>query len=140
MEDIIDISYRYNVVIFDGPCNLCNKYVDYIMRHDHQDKCRFISLQSDSISEFLSDNGFDLENMSSIIVVSSGQILIRSRAIFRVLSDMKKPAKYLSYFKYLLPRFISDFFYVIISKNRYSLFGKSDTCRLPSESEANKFL
>lgn len=140
MENIIDISYRYNVVIFDGPCNLCNKYVDYIIRHDYQDKCRFISLQSDSISEFLKENGFDLENFTSIIVVSSGQVLIKSRAIFRVLSDMKRPAKYLSYFKYLMPRFISDFFYSIISKNRYSLFGKSDTCRLPSESEANKFL
>ncbi len=140
MENIIDISYSYNVVIFDGPCNLCNKYVDYIIRYDHQDKCRFISLQSDSIREFLNKNGFDTENLSSIIVVSSGQFLIKSRAIFRVLSYMKRPVNYLSYFKYLLPMFISDFFYSIISKYRYSIFGKSDNCRVPSQSELKKFI
>jgi len=140
LKNIIKISFSYHVVIFDGPCNLCNKYVDYIIRNDYADKCRFISLESDTARHFLSEHGFDLEDLTSIIVVSSGNIFIKSRAVFKVLSLMKKPVRYWSFLRYVIPRFILDFVYSIVSRNRYLLFGKSDTCRLPSESEASKFL
>lgn len=39
-----------------------------------------------------------------------------------------------------VPKFIRDFVYYIISKNRYLLFGKSDHCIIPTREYLEKFI
>ncbi|MYE61103.1 MAG: DUF393 domain-containing protein, partial [Candidatus Dadabacteria bacterium] len=39
-----------------------------------------------------------------------------------------------------VPRPVKDYFYGIISRNRYSIFGRRDTCRVPSPEERERFL
>ena len=40
----------------------------------------------------------------------------------------------------IIPRIISDYLYDIISKNRYHILGKRDSCRIPSIEEEEYFL
>ena len=140
MSEIIKESDKYVIVLFDGPCNLCNKYVDFVVKHDKYDNCRFASLESDIGIEFLQIHNMNTETFDSIIAVSNGEVFIKSRAIFKIVSVLKSPVKFISYFKYVSPQFLNDFFYSMISKYRYSLFGKADSCRIPDESEMNKFI
>ena len=40
----------------------------------------------------------------------------------------------------LIPKFLRNFFYDIIAKNRYKWFGVKETCRMPNEKERQKLL
>ena len=40
----------------------------------------------------------------------------------------------------VFPKFIRDFFYQLIARNRYSFFGKRETCRIATSEEKARFL
>jgi predicted DCC family thiol-disulfide oxidoreductase YuxK len=48
------------VVLFDGVCNLCNRSVDFLVRHDRAQRLRFAPLQSETGRALLRRTGFDL--------------------------------------------------------------------------------
>jgi predicted DCC family thiol-disulfide oxidoreductase YuxK len=79
------------------------------------------------------------DNTDSIILWESGKIYSKSAAALRVAKELNGPWKALYGFM-ILPKFIRDFFYDIIARNRYKWFGKRETCRLPTEHIKNRFL
>jgi predicted DCC family thiol-disulfide oxidoreductase YuxK len=40
----------------------------------------------------------------------------------------------------LLPKFLRDFFYNAIARHRYRIFGRSESCPLPSPQDRSRFL
>ncbi|OWP85683.1 thiol-disulfide oxidoreductase, partial [Flavobacterium covae] len=41
------------IILFDGVCNLCNYWVQYIIKHDKNDIFRFVTLESELGQEVL---------------------------------------------------------------------------------------
>ena len=37
---------KKSIIVFDGICSLCNKFVLFVIKRDYNDHFRFISLQS----------------------------------------------------------------------------------------------
>lgn len=127
------------IIFFDGVCNLCNGSVDFILKRDPKETFRFASLQSSIAKDLLKRESVDLNNMRTIILLNNGKVFYRSNAILEILRQLTAPWPVFYVFK-LVPRFIRDGLYNLISKHRYSWFGKRDTCRIPSVGERARFL
>lgn len=129
-----------NLVLFDGVCNLCNSSVQLIIKRDKKDIFRFASLQSD-LGISLTNNTEPLteSSLKSIVLIESdGKRYTKSTAALRI-------ARHLSGYSWLpvfmiLPKFIRDFFYDLIARNRYRWFGRKDECMMPTPELQSKFL
>lgn len=126
-------------VFFDGVCNLCNHTVQFMIKRDRKDYFRFAALQSEIAQHKLSGFNFRSEDLKTIILLEDGKIYLRSTAALRI-------ARHLGglwpvfYGLIIIPAFIRDFIYQLISKNRYRIWGKTESCMVPSPELKNKFL
>jgi len=133
------MKHHNHIVFFDGVCNLCNNTVDFLVRHNSDESLKFSSLQSEFAQQFLSQWSIDLNQLSTIYFYTNGQLYQKSKAAFNIAQHLKAPYGYLHFFSFL-PVALTDFFYNLIAKNRYRLFGKTETCRIPTSSELNRFI
>ena len=72
-------------------------------------------------------------------MIENGAVYTRSAAALKVCKHLSGLWPLLTVF-WIVPRFIRDWVYNLISKNRYRWFGKRDTCMIPSPDMENKFL
>ncbi|MDP4148246.1 MAG: thiol-disulfide oxidoreductase DCC family protein [Bacteroidota bacterium] len=128
------------VLFFDGVCNLCNRSVQFVLKHDKAGKFRFASLQSVAGQDLLKKAGsapgmyFD-----SFVLLESGKLYTRSMAALRVLKGLGGPWALLYVFRFI-PAFIRDGLYNWIARNRYRWFGRRDECSVPSAEWEGRFL
>ncbi|MBQ0148299.1 MAG: thiol-disulfide oxidoreductase DCC family protein [Flavobacteriaceae bacterium] len=127
------------IIFFDGVCNLCNSTVQFIIENDSQNKFHFSSLQSNFGQKFLEENNLKTENFDSIILLENNEVYQKSDAAIKIASHLDSPYNYLMLFS-ILPKFIRDFFYSIVAKNRYRIFGKKESCWIPTAELRSKFL
>jgi len=127
------------IVLFDGVCNLCNRSVQTILRHDRQARFRFASLQSPVGERLRVELGIDREKVDSVILVEGGRWYKESDAALRIARGLGGPWKALEIFR-LIPRPLRDAAYRLIARNRYRWFGKRETCWLPTPELRGRFL
>ena len=70
---------------------------------------------------------------------TDGQIYERSDAILKTLVSLGGMYRLLGIF-WLVPRLLRDVIYRIVSRWRYRIFGKRDSCRLPTPEERAMFV
>lgn len=133
------IQDQYDIVLFDGVCNLCNAAVDLIIRNDKAGNFKVGALQDEKSRSILEEYTIDPEYLDSIILIRGDQVFYRSRAALEI-SKKLRGLWPLLYAFIVVPNFIRDPVYNWIADNRYSWFGKKDTCRLPTPEEKEKFL
>lgn len=125
------------IIFFDGVCTLCNQSVDRVLALDRKKKFRFASLQGTSAKKMLPAQM--ILNMNSIVVFHQGNLHTKSDAILYILKNLG-PAYRIFGLLQLIPKPIRDFIYSLIANNRYKIFGKKETCRLPTAAEKSLFL
>jgi predicted DCC family thiol-disulfide oxidoreductase YuxK len=133
------IQDRFDIILFDGVCNLCNNAVDFIIKRDKKNRFKFSSLQDNSSLKLLNEFNLQEGYLDSIILISGDKIFYKSRAALEI-SKKLSGIWPLFYSLILIPAFIRDPVYEWIARNRYKWFGKKSTCRLPKEEEKSKFL
>jgi predicted DCC family thiol-disulfide oxidoreductase YuxK len=133
------IQDRYDIILFDGVCNLCNDAVDFIIKRDRKNHFKFTSLQDNVTQRLLKEYNIKEGYLDSIILIRGNQIFYKSRAALEI-SKKLSGIWPLLYSFIILPSFLRDPIYDWIANNRYKWFGKKETCRLPSEDEKSKFL
>lgn len=126
-----------NIIYFDGVCGLCNGFVDFIMKIDKEGKFKFSPLQSEFAKSRLSPRY--TEDLKSVVVEMNGEILEKSDAVFKVFEALGGKWKILSKLR-ILPPFIRNSGYDLVAEMRYKIFGKKDTCRLPTPEEKERFI
>ncbi len=127
------------IILFDGVCNLCNKSVAFIIKHDKKDIFRFASLQSEVGKKLIEERNIDRTKIDSIVFIDPGEAyFIKSSAALEIAKELSKYS-WMRVFLYL-PENLRDFFYDIIAKNRYQWFGKKDACMIPTPELREKFL
>merc|ERR1719238_735687 len=76
---------RKGVILFDGVCNFCNRWVSFVLDNDPDGLFAFASLQSDAGKELLSQCGRDSSDLSTFLVIDdSGEFYTQSDAALRV--------------------------------------------------------
>ncbi len=127
------------MVVFDGVCNLCNGAVDFIVRHDPDGVFQFASNQSEPGQRILAAAGVQTFDVDTIVLAADGKYFDRSAAILQIARRMGFPWRVVSAFV-IIPPVIRDWAYKLLAQNRYRLFGKRDSCRIPTPNEQGRFL
>lgn len=128
-----------SIILFDGVCNFCNRTVRVIIKHDKEDKFHFAQLQSAIAKELLLKQGLDQNELNSVILIEGDQVYTKSDAVIRIALQLSGWPTIFSYSKWV-PKSIRNFFYDLIAKYRYRLFGKQDNCIIPDKKVQDKFL
>lgn len=132
-------SNQYQIILFDGVCNFCNSSINFIIDHDPEKHFKFAPLQSDFGQKILRQFNKNTEDFDSVILLKNNQLYQKSAAALEITKHLSGFWKYLAIFG-ILPNFILNFFYDIVAKNRYRIFGKSDACRMPTSDLKERFL
>jgi predicted DCC family thiol-disulfide oxidoreductase YuxK len=128
-----------SIILFDGVCNFCNKTVNIIIKHDRADKFRFAPLQSVYSQDMLFKFGLSQQALSSVILIEEGQLFTKSDAVIKIAHQLSGWPQLFFYMKWI-PKVIRNFFYDVLAKYRYRLFGKQISCMVPSKKNQDKFL
>lgn len=127
-----------HIVFFDGDCGVCNFWVQWILERDKKDKFMFASLQSDFGQQFLSERGLKTTEFNTMYLWKPGRFyLIKSQAVLAIANLLGGIYK-LSAIGKILPAFLSDKVYDIISRNRMKL--AQQKCYVPDQHQKKKFI
>lgn len=127
-----------DIVFFDGYCVLCNGFVDFLLQADTKTKLRFASLQGKTAKKLLPPSS--LYEVDTVIFINKEhQISTKSSAIIEILKTMGGLWKLAAVFNFL-PKFLLDKIYDVLARNRYSWFGKRNTCRIPEDDEKERIM
>ncbi|MBL4849199.1 MAG: thiol-disulfide oxidoreductase DCC family protein [Planctomycetes bacterium] len=127
------------VVVFDGVCEVCSRWVQFVIAHDPDSRLRLASLQSDAGQALLAQAGLSPDEYDTMIFVEGRQLYFKSTAALRVLYHFGGIWRLLSFAR-VIPAFLRNFAYDRLAKNRYSLFGKKETCLMPTPEIKARFL
>ena len=128
------------VVLFDGVCNLCNSSVSFaIERLPASANIRFGAIQSAAGQAIIRTLASDSQALASVVYVEGGKVWLESSAVLKIAGKLRLPWRLASLLQ-VVPRFVRDPVYRWIARNRYSWFGKQDTCRVPTPELMRWFL
>ena len=130
-----------NIILYDGVCKFCNKWVDLLLRIDSKKSIRFAALQSSYGKQALSALGKETGDISTVIYIrSASHFYVKSNAILEVMKETNPSLYALSMLLSIIPLPIRDCFYDLVAKNRYNFLGKRDTCRCSDDDYTDRFL
>ena len=140
MMEINNLPKDKKIILFDGVCNLCNSFVQYIIKHDKKDAFRFVALQSELGQKIISHIGISEKNIDSIILYQAGvAYYYKSEAALEIAKQLGGLFSFATVFK-ILPLSLRNTIYDYIAKNRYKWYGKQESCMIPTPELQSKFL
>ena len=133
------------IILYDGVCGLCNRLVQFLLKHDKEGRLRFASLQSEFAERVLTRHGIDPKDLDTVQVVVNYEqreerVLGRSDAILHACEEMAMPWNALAKIARIVPRALRDVVYRFVARNRYHVFGKYETCMLPDPNQRHRFV
>jgi predicted DCC family thiol-disulfide oxidoreductase YuxK len=128
------------IIMFDGACNLCNSSVIFVLEHEKHQGFQFASIQSEAGQNLLQWCGLPSDYAQAVIYLDQGKFHSGSTAALKIGQELKFPWSFLSNIGLIVPRFIRDWVYAQIARNRYRWFGKRDVCMVPTENLKARFL
>lgn len=126
-----------SIVFYDGECGFCQSTVQIILSNDKSSLIHFASIQSSFTTSFFQSINEPIPDLSTFYFYYNGQLYSKSNAALNVARLLKFPFPLLFIFK-IVPKFIRDFIYDLIAKNRLKL--ASNSCRIPTVEEKNRFI
>lgn len=127
------------VLVFDGVCNLCDRSVRFVLRHDKAGRFRFTANQSPAGRDLLRRHGLDPDAVDSLVLIRGGEAFMHSEAVRRIGAALPPPWRYVAALARLIPRAIRDPIYRFIARRRYRWFGRREQCMMPDPQVADRF-
>ena len=127
------------ILLFDGHCNLCNAWVQYVVKRDSSSTVRFASLQSGAGRRLLEEHKIDENYIDSLVLFEEERFSVSSDAALRTLSYFDGWERHLIFLS-VVPRSLRDLVYRFIAKNRYKWFGRREQCMVPTAELSKRFL
>ena len=139
------MAHAHPIILYDGVCGLCNRLVQFLLKHDKRNRLRFASLQSDFAAKALQRHGIDPKDLDTMHVIENYEqpderVLQRSDAILRAGRELGGFWGASAVVAKLVPRTLRDLVYRFVARNRYRVFGKYDSCMLPDPNQRSRFL
>jgi predicted DCC family thiol-disulfide oxidoreductase YuxK len=133
------------IVLYDGVCALCNRFVTFVLARDRAGTFRFASLQSDLARTTLMRHGRNAGEVTTLVLVLDAglpteRLLDQSSAALQVLKQLPGGWRGLGRVMTLAPAPLRDVVYDLVARTRYRTFGKYDVCPLPSPAVRDRFL
>ena len=133
-------SFPPLTVYFDGVCTLCNGFVDFLIRRDRRRILRYASRQGTAFAALAARHP-EIASVDTMLahVLEGDRLFLKSDATLATIGFLPAPWPLWGAFR-IVPRFLRNAVYDWVARNRYRMFGKRDTCRLPSPEERELFL
>lgn len=126
-----------NIVFYDGECGLCNRSVQFILKHERSDELHFSSLQSSFTKDFFAKHNLKTPEPETLIFFNGDKILVRSEAALEVSKFLKTPYNWANILRWI-PRSFRDFIYKLIARNRHRVPLKK--CSIVNPEQRKRFL
>jgi predicted DCC family thiol-disulfide oxidoreductase YuxK len=127
------------IILFDGICNFCNRSINIILKHDKGNYFKFAASQSNAGINLIQKFNLNKTSAASVILIDHDKVYTKTDAVIQIATYLNGWPRLFSSVKFI-PKPIRDFAYDWIAQNRYALFGKRETCRIPEESIRHRFL
>ena len=127
------------MILFDGVCNLCSGFVQFIIARDPAVHFRFAALQSPAAARVLAMTNAQPSRLDSIVLVEHSRVSTRSTAVLRIARGLRFPWS-LAYGFVAVPRPIRDAVYDFVARHRYRWFGQREACMVPTAELRARFL
>jgi len=128
------------ILFFDGDCSLCNKTVQFILKHERNttESIFFCSLQSAYAKQALEKYHYDFNQLNTLVLLINENVFYKSNAALNIAKYLKSPYRWLAVFR-IIPLFIRNAIYNYIAKNRKTLI-KTPFCYMPTLQLKNRFI
>ena len=126
------------LILFDGVCVFCSRWVRFVIDRDPEWRFSFMAIQSERGRALAAQFGIDSEAPQTNAVILGGRIFFKSDAALTVLGALTatRPLGVLK----AVPRVARDPVYDLIARNRYAIFGRTETCMVPSADDRARFI
>jgi predicted DCC family thiol-disulfide oxidoreductase YuxK len=133
------------ILLYDGVCGLCNRFVQFVLRRDRNTVFRFALLQSPLAATILARHGANATALDTVYAVVNYElpdeyVLSRSNAAIFVLKQLPGACRPAAFVLQAVPKFLRDAAYNVVARNRYAIFGRSEVCLLPRDEDRPRFL
>ena len=128
-----------NIIVYDGFCNLCDFSVRQILKYDKHMNFKFASFQNPFTQNLLKALNYENDANQSVLLIQNNEIFEKSDAFVEICKLLDGFPHYFVIIK-IIPRFIRDPLYTMISKSRYFFFGRKKTCSLPAGNFNDRFI
>jgi predicted DCC family thiol-disulfide oxidoreductase YuxK len=118
-----------DVILYDGVCVLCSRWVRFIVARDRAARFRFTMIQSPYGARLAQVLGIDAGDPDTNAVIHGGAAWFKSDGALTVLSCL--PGWSFVRVFFAVPKPLRDAVYNFVARNRYRIFGKYDECMVP---------
>jgi predicted DCC family thiol-disulfide oxidoreductase YuxK len=118
-----------DVILYDGVCIFCSRWVRFVAVRDRNRRFRFTAIQSGYGTRLAQAFGIDPEDPDTNAVIHGGAAWFKSDAALTVLGAL--PGWDWVRVLRLVPKSLRDAVYKLVARNRYRIFGKYDECFVP---------
>ncbi len=122
---------NYPLVVFDGACVLCSGFARMVVRLDGKKRFRFATAQSPLGDALYRQHGLRTDSYKTNLVIIDGTAYTRMDGLVATLDALGWPWRAAQIIR-LLPRRFRDWLYDRSAANRYGLFGKRESCEIPT--------
>lgn len=131
------------VMLYDGLCGLCNSTVQFVLKYDRRGTLRFAPLQS-SYAQAIIARHPRLQGVDSVVYYEKNSkgdesVSIRSDAALRLVSYLGGWWRLLLIAR-IIPSTLRDRLYNLVAHYRYRVFGKHESCMIPSPEVRDRFV
>ena len=133
-----------HLLLYDGVCGLCDRFVRFVLARDHRRRFRFAMLQGPVGRDLVAAFGGDPDRLETVHVVvdyrsESGRVLTRSAAALFVLGQLGWPWRLATILRGV-PAAPRDWLYDRVAAHRYRFFGRHASCPVPDPRYRDRFL
>jgi len=126
-------------VLYDGTCGLCARSVRWLLRHERDHELMFAPLQGETAAALRLTHPEIPEQIDTVVYVSGDEVYKRSKAFLYVAKHLRAPWRWGHAVRWF-PGFILNIGYRLIAAIRYRVWGRVDSCELPSPAHRGRFL
>ncbi len=116
------------LILYDGGCGLCHRFVRFVAARDPRAVHRFASLESATARALLARHALPL-GLDSAVLCDERGLHVESTAALRILRRLRFPWP-LAAVLLLVPRAWRDRAYRMVARRRLRWFGSADGCPL----------
>lgn len=129
----------HDVIVFDGVCVLCGGFFRFMERRDRNRRFRFVLAQSELGAALYKALDLNPSEFETNLVIVDGRIHTHLDAFAQAMGVLGGGWRLLRLLSYL-PKALKHPVYNLIARNRYRLFGKTETCLVPDARMKDRFL
>ena len=126
-------------ILFDAACVLCSANAQFVLRHDRRRRFRLASMQGEAGAALFRAHGLDPADPESIRVIDGDRVWRDSDAVLAIYAGLGRRWRAAAVLR-AVPRALRGPVYRLVARNRYRLFGRRETCWVPSPEDRDRVL